>query len=94
MYGFTTNSKPRAIGNNIKLAFDLKDKFSFIYEKWSSSFLIYIYSKVNVKNAVTMATRAFISTQQSINDMWFKNRRDDGVKLPNVYNPFHKLPWL
>jgi hypothetical protein len=32
MYRFAKNSKPRDIDNNIRLAFNLKDRFDFIYD--------------------------------------------------------------
>jgi len=57
MYGFAATSKPRAIDNNIRLASDLKDKFSFVYAVCFSLLFIYFYSHVNARNVGMMATK-------------------------------------
>jgi len=29
--------------------------------------------------------------QQAVNDVWFSNKKDDGVKYPDIYKPFPKV---
>jgi hypothetical protein len=29
--------------------------------------------------------------EQAVNDVWFSNKKDDGVKYPDIYKPFPKV---
>jgi hypothetical protein len=71
LYGFTAlGTKPKSINNNIRLARELKDKFSFVYAVSFSLLFVYIYSQNNARNVRQMATvptEAFTDTQSSRN---------------------------
>jgi hypothetical protein len=63
MYGFAATNKPKAIESNVRLACELKEKFSFVY---AVRFLIIIYiyySCIKARSVEKVAIKASTNTQ-------------------------------
>ncbi|KAF8144660.1 hypothetical protein K438DRAFT_575568 [Mycena galopus ATCC 62051] len=74
MYGFKSGHNKKTIGSNRQLAEDLKANLTFTFKDIESRKGIYRHPIL----------------QKIVNDMWFANKRDEGPKYPEYFNPFPK----
>ncbi|KAF7333156.1 hypothetical protein MVEN_02381300 [Mycena venus] len=71
MYGFKTGQNKKSISFNRKNAEDLKDSTAFAFKDAEAKKGLY-------KHPIF---------QMAVNKMWFANRRDEGPKHPELFNP-------
>ncbi|KII83544.1 hypothetical protein PLICRDRAFT_119293 [Plicaturopsis crispa FD-325 SS-3] len=75
-YGFESSDKPRTIERNRKLVLTLKEGSAFVFRKRGAT----------VEDHVGLYENKII--QKVVNQMWFKNKHDDGVAFVEHYHPF------
>lgn len=77
MYGFVASTDRNIIEKNVTLSRDLKKKFAFTYAERLPSGNKGLYQHPIL--------------QEVVNEQWFSNKKDDGIKFSEVYKPFPKV---
>ncbi|KAJ6481134.1 hypothetical protein C8R45DRAFT_831764, partial [Mycena sanguinolenta] len=71
MYGFKSGQNKKTVAFNRKLAEDLKEGSTFAFK--------------DIENKTRLYKHPIL--QSAVNAMWFANRRDEGPRRPDLFNP-------